>query len=284
MKKIAILYICTGQYSVFWKDFFLSFEEKFLNNTEIHYFVFTDVKYIYNENKCSRIHRIYSDPLPWPLPTLLKFNEFLKIEENLKAFDYIFQSNANIVCSNEVFEKDFLPDSKLGEELIFVLHPGYRNKRTIYSPFERNSKSKAFVPYSNKKQYVFGAMNGGIASSYITMIRDLSEKINEDLKKNIIAKWHDESHINHYVYTHDNIKILSPSYCYPVGLEIPEKPLISGVSKATKFDVNTFKGNYQVERKNFEKLLYYLKVICIFQIMPNISLIKEKIMNCYNKS
>ena len=45
--QIAILYICTGKYVVFWKDFYQSFEKKFLKKSEVEYFVFTDAAYIY---------------------------------------------------------------------------------------------------------------------------------------------------------------------------------------------------------------------------------------------
>lgn len=44
MKKIAILYICTGKYDIFWEDFYKTSEKYFLNNSEKHYFVFTDAQ------------------------------------------------------------------------------------------------------------------------------------------------------------------------------------------------------------------------------------------------
>ena len=39
--KIGILYICTGNYTVFWEDFYESFSKYFCTNSEIHYFVFS---------------------------------------------------------------------------------------------------------------------------------------------------------------------------------------------------------------------------------------------------
>ena len=44
MLKIAILYVCVGSYTVFWDDFYKSFEEKFIPNAVKEYFVFTDSK------------------------------------------------------------------------------------------------------------------------------------------------------------------------------------------------------------------------------------------------
>lgn len=46
-KSIGILYICTGPYILFWKDFYESFEEKFLPSYQKKYFVFTDADTVY---------------------------------------------------------------------------------------------------------------------------------------------------------------------------------------------------------------------------------------------
>ena len=42
--KAAILYIATGKYTVFWKEFYESFEKNFLPQTKKTYFLFTDAK------------------------------------------------------------------------------------------------------------------------------------------------------------------------------------------------------------------------------------------------
>ena len=76
MSRIAVLYICTGEYSVFWKDFYNSFEEKFLVDHDKEYFVFTDAENLFGTaNK--RIHLIYQENLGWPGNTLFRFKMFL---------------------------------------------------------------------------------------------------------------------------------------------------------------------------------------------------------------
>ena len=57
MTKIGMLYICTGKYTVFWPEFYRSFEEKFLPGCEKEYFVFTDAPAIEYED-APRVHRI----------------------------------------------------------------------------------------------------------------------------------------------------------------------------------------------------------------------------------
>ena len=41
-KNIAVLYIMTNRYTVFWEDFYKSAEKNFLPHHNKHYFIFTD--------------------------------------------------------------------------------------------------------------------------------------------------------------------------------------------------------------------------------------------------
>ena len=241
-KKIGMLYLCTGPYSLFWEDYYNSFEKNFLINTDKYYYVFTDQVSKINDFDSNRVKIIQIDPLPWPLITLLRFDYFLKVEEDLKKMDYILFSNANIVCKKNVDEEEIFPNDNINETLFFVQHPGHY-KQAIYNfPYERKKKSLAYIPYNCGKKYVIGAFFGGNASDFLKMTRTLKNRIEEDLKYNVIAKWHDESHINRYIIGHKNIRILNPGYCYPVGFDVPFEGKIFGVSKMAKFDVQKFKG------------------------------------------
>ena len=52
------------------------------------------------------------------------------------------------------------------------------------------------------------------------MTERLDKNIDEDFSKNIIAIWHDESHINNYVQKNrEKFNILSPSFCYPQNFD-----------------------------------------------------------------
>ncbi len=62
----------------------------------------------------------------------------------------------------------------------------------------------------------------------------LSKNIEQDLSVGVIARWHDESHWNWYLNTNPNmVKIISPSYLYPEGFDLPFEPkiLIRGKNK-----------------------------------------------------
>jgi hypothetical protein len=243
-KSIGILYLCTGPYKLFWKDFYDSFEKYFLTNINKHYYVFAEKfdqgleKYIDDE----KVTLIHIDAMPWPLITLLRFRYFLSIENLLKQHDYLMFSNANIICNNLVTADEFLPDESIGQEMSYCQHPGYWKTQIYNVPFDRNKKSNAYIPYNCGEHYVIGAMFAGKTEAFLRMSHVLNERIKDDLKKNIIARWHDESHLNRYIVGKENYKLLSPSYCYPFGFDLPVERKISAVSKQAKFDVKTFKG------------------------------------------
>lgn len=263
MKKIGIYYLCTGPYVLFWEDFFTTFEKNFLPSTEKHYYVFTDSDSVYAQDQCDRIHTYKLSKLPWPLVTLFRFDTFLSVREEVADCDYLMFSNANVVCENMVTEEEFLPDISKGQELAFTAHPGYYRAKKYRVPYDRNKDCLAYIPYNQGGNYVIGAMFCGTKDAFLNMSEVLKCRIEEDLKKNVIARWHDESHINRFIVGKDDYKLLSPAYCYPVGFDLPVERKICGVSKQAKFDVNTFKGNYVKAEKPFIRRAKKLIKLCI---------------------
>lgn len=278
MNRIGIIYICTGPYNLFWEDFYNSFEKYFLQNMEKHYYIFTDKDTLSGIDN-DRIHVYRINHLPWPLITLLRFQTFLSISDELRENKYIMYSNSNIVCEAAVTEEEFLPRNDRGERLFVTGHPGYYNKPVYMAPYDRNKQSLAYVPYNCGKHYVIGAMNGGFTEDFLHMSEVLLYRTEEDLKKNIIARWHDESHLNRYIIGRKDYRLLSPSYCYPVGISYDGPRKICGVSKQAKFDVNTFKGVYTPDNQSYiksgiKKVEKSIKQICppeeIFHIRDSI--------------
>lgn len=233
--KIAILYICTGKYVFFWEEFYKSFEEKFLLKSQVEYFVFTDTPSIYGEDANARIHRIYQENLGWPGNTLFRFKMFNSIRETLEKFDYCFFFNANIICVENICEEEFLP---LNNDLLVVQHPGYYNKNIFRLPYERNKKSKACIPWGKGNVYVYGAINGGQSRAFLNMVDFLEKNIQEDLDNGIIAKWHDESQLNYYVWKNKNYRLLTPMYAYPEEMKLPFEEKIRILDKSRKIKLD----------------------------------------------
>jgi hypothetical protein len=107
------------------------------------------------------------------------------------------------------------------------------------------------------------------------MAKTIKENVDIDAKKNVIAKCHDESHLNRYLVNHVPGKILSPAYCYseytrnrPYMLNI--KPVILSLEKdaiplrsSKKFSILK-KIDWKIERarkydNGFWKFLVLLK-------------------------
>lgn len=250
MNKIGILYICTGKYLIFWKDFYLSMEEKFIVDSEKHYFVFTDNSQIDFENENPRIHRIYQRDLGWPDNTLMRFHTFLQAEKELIEMDYLFFFNANLLVKENIVSDEFLPARD--EKLVATLHPGFYNKDSKKFTYENNKKSTAFIPKNEGKYYFAGGLNGGKAIDFIEAIKVIRDNVDIDKKNGIVAKWHDESHWNKCVLDRSDIKILTPSYLYPEGWILPFKPIIL-IRDKNKYGGHSILRN---EKINNLKLIY----------------------------
>ena len=195
MTKVAALYIATGKYTVFWPEFYESAEQYLLRDCEVHYFVFTDAAALPGEEN-PRVHICPQEAYSWPFATLRRFEIFLKQEQALRGFDYIFFFNANAQFMQPVTREMLLPRAEKGERLLVVQHPSFYAKQNYEFTYDRNPRSTACIPYGLGKYYVCGGVNGGTAPAFLELCRTLNKRIRRDLQHNVIALWHDESQIN----------------------------------------------------------------------------------------
>lgn len=236
--KVAILYICLGKYTVFWDEFYESFEKYFLPNVEKTYFVFTDNKklpFSQNKNVCI----IPQKNLGWPDNTLQRFSLFVREEKRWKDFDYTFFVNSNFLCVEEITAAEFLP---ITEELVVAEHANVHGKPTSEFTYDRNPKSLACVKEGEGKYYVMGGLNGGKTKPYMKMIHKLKENVDEDARNGVVALWHDESHLNRFIIGRTDVKVLPPCYGYPEGKDYPYKAKFLIREKSRYFDVEAVKA------------------------------------------
>ena len=199
----GILIIATGKYHIFVDPLIRSLK-KHLAIGPVKYIVFSD------RQVTADIH-IPIHHEPWPGPTLHRYRTFLASKPLLEEFTYLYYVDADMRAV------DTIGPEILGER-VAVLHPGFVGK--VGTP-ERRRKSRAFIPYNAKNRYYAGGFQGGHASQFLTMCQTLDEAIREDEENNIIARWHDESHYNAYLYRKPPTVTLDPSYCYPESWSIP---------------------------------------------------------------
>ena len=205
-KDIAVLYIMTNRYTVFWKDFYNSAEKNFLPYHNKHYFVFTDDEKIPLPKNATRLKAKYKD---FPDVTLKRYEMFLEIEDQLKKYDYVYFFNANALFLQPINEEIF-PSEKQG--LMVVHHPAFW-KQLYLATYERNPKSTAYIPYGQEKYYVQGSFNGGHINAFINMSKECAKNVQLDEQNNIMAIWHDESHLNKYIQDKEPL-IMTPQYNY----------------------------------------------------------------------
>ena len=220
--KIAILYIATGKYICFWQGFYESCERYFLPGTDKHYIVFTDAPEVPGEN----VEIIYKQQEGFPADSLFRFDMFLSVKDRLSGYDHLFFFNANMLFV-DVVDKDFLPGPQ-DHFLCGVLHPadGLKHLPCCFFFYERNRKSLAFIPpFQKDYHYFMGGINGGRRDEFLQMCSILSANIHNDYDRGIVAKFHDESHLNCY-FRKITPKILGSEYGFPEGWKYRIKPKI----------------------------------------------------------
>ena len=126
--------------------------------------------------------------------------------------DIIYFFNGNARCVKPI-GNDVLPD-KSG--FVFTNHWAYPKTNYHSQPLEKTHLSTAFIPPLDTT-YIGGGFFGATTNNFITLCERLDENITIDEKKNYIAIWHDESHLNRYfnVELYKNAKLLDVSYHVP---------------------------------------------------------------------
>lgn len=217
-KKAGLLLIATGRYDVFILPLIESADKWFLKNHEVTYFLFTDTQMEINH---PRVVKIPHEHKPFPYPTLFRYNTFVRHESCFGEMDYLFY------CDIDMLFVDKVGDEILSER-VFTQHPGYYGRRG--TP-ETNPASLAYVAPGEQMQYFAGGFNGGTREEFMKMAKTIDANIRKDLEKDIIAVWHDESHMNRYAIDNPPTKILSPSYCYGESMKIPFKKRLLALDK-----------------------------------------------------
>ena len=200
MSKTALISIATGTaYHKFIQPLLASARAYFIPHTPV---IFSDA-----DNLDYGYHPFMKIPHePWPGPTLHRYGTFLKAWTFLHTFDYIFWIDIDMLFVAPVGEDIF------SSGLTVVLHPGYVG--TPGTP-ERNPHSAAYISPTANNKYFCGGFNGGTTEAFMEMTDYLDADISRDEKLGITAIWHDESHLNKYLWDNPPAKILDPSYCYP---------------------------------------------------------------------
>lgn len=220
--KIGLLIIATNKYVQFVNDLIASADKNFCKNHEVNYYIFSDLKFSTQTTRNTRI--IHTEHKKWPWMTLGRYDIFDKNQSVLSEMDYLYYCDADMLFVDKVGDE-------ILSERVATHHPGFCGGRG--TP-ECRPESLACVSSSERMEYFAGGFNGGTSKEYLRMCKVLSDNIKIDFKNNIIAIWHDESHMNRYFIDNPPTKILSPSYCFAEHLMYRIKPKIVSIYKDNK--------------------------------------------------
>jgi hypothetical protein len=213
---------------------------------EKKYFVFTDSDEILGENTDKNITKIKTEHREWPYNTLLRFQIFDNNKTLFSNCDYLFFFNANTLFLDVIETEELLPN----EDEQFLVALSNQDYIVCENPnkftYDRNHLSTAYIPFGEGNYYYRGGLNGGRTSEYLELIKTCKDNINTDLQNNVIAVWHDESHLNKYLLE-KNIKVVYTKYGKAEEWKKPKGAKIIFLDKRKAFEkgeINKFKKNY----------------------------------------
>ncbi len=216
-EHIGLCIMATGKYATYAERFVESCRKFFFTNHQVTYFIFTDQPLQPSKD----VVRVEQQRLGWPFDTMMRFKVYYQHRELFHNIDYLYASDADMLFVDYV--GDEILSTRIGTQ-----HPGFVGKRGSY---ETNPQSTACISNKEGKTYFAGGFYGGEKNEFLNICKIASQNIEVDLQKNLIAVWHDESHLNRYFVDHPPTKVLSPAYCYPESWNIPYKKKLLALDK-----------------------------------------------------
>ena len=221
--SLGIVSIATNVYLRYWQDLARSVDQHVRVFDPVTMHVFTDQTQQAEDfarslqNVSVRVHEVPA--MRWPEATLFRYKIFSENADELSERVLLYLDADTLV------KQDFEPElpqliAESGIVLVeqagswrpkswrnllrfFVLHPGaiFQDVRKLLveggrGTWEKRVESTAYVARSERKNYVTGAVWMGTRDAFLEMVSELAARVDIDWRKEIIAVWHDESHLN----------------------------------------------------------------------------------------
>ena len=179
--KIALIFIGTGSYRKFFDGYYKAYTKYFLPDVEKDFFVFTDD--IHDETfNVDNTHITEIEHEPWPFVTLNRFQYMLKVEDKLKEYDWVLYTDSDLWPVQEVQEHLLSGDDYIGVHL---------------------------------KHYRQGCFWAAPTEKFLELIKTCYNNVETDKKNSIIAKWHDESHLNKFFSERQDVTTIHAGFACP---------------------------------------------------------------------
>ncbi len=195
-KTIGIYYIGTGIYINNFNSFLESIKNFFPNNHKIIILLSdTTEKYDTLSTDNITIKQYTIEDHPWPIVALFRFHYLLKYKIDT---DYVFFFNSNsIIQPNKLVS--WFNETKINVTKHFTYRSGIKTTYELLLPSDDNPNSTSYIG-NIEYTYCQSGFFGGPSNLVYKMCEDIVKMINIDLNNNIIAKWHDETYFNKWLY------------------------------------------------------------------------------------
>ena len=216
ISKVAVTFWGTESYAEYLSEWYARLEKYFLPDMEKQYFVFTDAEL---DNTPDNITLIEIPHYGFPETFHKTFEEILKIEKLVSDYDWLVSVDADLYTQEKIDYNEFFDDSK---KYFGVHHPCHFIGMTPHnkSPgsFDRNPRSNAYVSDDiiDMNIYWQGCLWGGKMPYVFDMIRQIDQWTKEDIPRDSVGQYYEESYLNKYFLTHkDDVHTLRSDYAYP---------------------------------------------------------------------
>lgn len=238
----GIVIVATNAYFVLGVRFIRRFMHYYKGNSAPKFYFFSDTNpsdYLpdhYNIKFIEQSHRSWIDA------TNSKFSNIISLQDEDCYHLFYFDADTNVY-------QEFDDEWFLGDDLVAGEHFGNRSYMLENKPFDRNPKSRAYIPQDTDlpQMYYYGAFFGGRRRNIVNVCKVLREWQLEDKKINHEPPWNDESYLNCFFHFNPPRKVvLQKDFKFSVS----DKGGIEH-TRNTLLNTNTIKDNI---KQNKDKL------------------------------
>ena len=213
--KVAISFLGTGKYLDFLPKYYENIEKYFLPNSEKTILAFTDGEL---DGTPENLKVFSQEHLDWPYITLKRFEIINKAREIINDHDWFVFIDGDALVVDRIEEEEFFTD----KPLFGVHHPCHYLKMSPHNKYPgayeitENCNAAVDLEKYQPKVYYQGCFWGGKVPEVCAMIDELEYRVSDDLKRKVVALWHDESHLNKYfIENPDLVHTYGPEYAFP---------------------------------------------------------------------
>lgn len=223
--KITVLVIATNSYTQFLPNLFHSIDTHLATNYKIQILLFTDengFKFQIDKSERVNVEKIKISSYGWPEATLLRYKIFSE-NWHLVQGKYVMYLDADTEVVNDVSLEEIV-DALGSKSVGLISHPGYfnrglfinfLNKLSFKIGWEARKRSTAYVRFIERKRYICGGVWFGKTEMISKLVNQLVVNVDLDLSRGVIAKFHDESHLNYWLVKNtDACQVLDPRWAF----------------------------------------------------------------------